>query len=274
MAGEGQLLQAARENKRWSLIEAEEATKIRVRYLEAMEKENYEILPGTTYIKGFLRTYSKYLDLNSEDILELYKESEPVIQPKNEFVPQAAQQRPMWFRPMVAVVVGLLAVGTVAVIASMSKPQGTVPTAEYTPAPLPSAPQPEQKPVTEANPAQPQTNTPQNPPSVTAATTDGLKAKLVFTELCWLVVNVDGQHALEGTFSPGTTKELTATENIEFVTVGNAGGITITLNGKNVPALGTSGQVVNNVVLNKATLVQISAQAQTVQNPQTSAQPQ
>jgi hypothetical protein len=83
---------------------------------------------------------------------------------------------------------------------------------------------------------------------------------------------------LEGTFSPGTTKELTATEKIEFVTVGNAGGITVTLNGKNVPSLGTSGQVVRNVVLNKDTLTQISTQTQTqtqtAQGPQTSAQPQ
>lgn len=278
MAGEGKLLQAAREEKGWSIIQAEDITKIRVRYLEAMENENYAILPGATYVKGFLRTYSKHLGLNSEEILELYKASEPVLQPKSE--PALAttislKKRPVWFRPMVAVVVGLLAIGAVAGIASLSKPKGEVPTAEYTPAPLPSAPETEQKPAPEGNTAQ---SIPQTPANVIAATTDGLKAQIVFTQPCWLVVNADGNPALEGTFSPGTTKELTATEKIEFVTVGNAGGITITLNGKNVPSLGTSGQVVRNVVLNKDTLTQIStqtqAQTQTAQGSQTSAQPQ
>lgn len=257
MAGEGKLLQVGREEKGWSLIQAEEITKIRVRYLEAMENENYLILPGATYVKGFLRTYAKHLGLNPEDVLELYKASEPVLQPKSEpsSGTSTSPRRSAWFRPVVAVMVGFLAIGAVVAIASLSGPQGKVSTADdYTPAPLPSAPQAEQKPAPEVNPDQPQTSTPQNPPSVIAATTDGLKAQIIFTQPCWLVVNVDGKPALEGTFSPGTTKELVANEKIEFVTVGNAGGLTITLNGKNVPPLGAAGQVVRNVVLNKETL--------------------
>ncbi|AHF06638.1 helix-turn-helix domain-containing protein [Desulfitobacterium metallireducens] len=276
MAGEGKLLQIAREEKGWSIIQAEDVTKIRVRYLEAMENENYSILPGATYVKGFLRTYSKHLGINSEEVLELYKASEPVLQPKSEsdLRTSTSLRRPVWFRPMVAVLVGFLAVGAVAGIASLSKQGGEVKTADYTPVPLPSAPQTEQKPASEVSPDQAQNTTPQNPPSVIAATTDGLKAQIVFTQPCWLVVNVDGKPALEGTFSLGTTKELSGAETIEFVTVGNAGGITITLNGKNVPSFGTAGQVVRNVVLNKETLNQISAQTQTGQTSQPSVQPQ
>lgn len=261
MAGEGKLLQAAREEKGWSLVQAEDVTKIRVRYLEAMENENYSILPGSTYAKGFLRTYSKILGLKPEDILELYKASEPTLQPKKEPIHNTVtpvKRKPVWFRPGLAVLVGLLAIGTVAGIMLLSTPKGEVPTADYTPIPLPSAPVTEQEqPENEANKPQPSSQT---PPSVIAATTDGLKAQIVFTQPCWLVINVDGKPALEGTFAPGTTKELVAAEQIEFVTVGNAGGIMITLNGKNVPSLGTSGQVIRNVILNKDTLTQISAQ--------------
>ncbi|MEA4901268.1 RodZ domain-containing protein [Desulfitobacterium sp.] len=269
MAGEGKLLQAAREEKGWSLIQAEDITKIRVRYLEAMENEDYRILPGATYVKGFLRTYSKYLGINPEDVLELYKESQPVLQPKSEPVERKVIhfKRPVWFRPVTAVLLGFLALGTVAGIAFLSnKPQGEVPTADYTPVPLPSAPQTEPKSTEEVTPAQPPANT-QTPANVVEATSDGLKAQIVFTQTCWLVVNVDGKPALEGTFSSGTTKELTAAEKIEFVTVGNAGGVTITLNGKSMPSLGASGQVVRNVVFNKETLNQVSAQIQTAKNP-------
>lgn len=280
MAGEGKLLQEARKEKGWSLVQAEDVTKIRVRYIEAMENENYAILPGSTYAKGFLRTYSKILGLNPEDILDLYKASEPELQPNSEPVLNAVtpiKRKTVWLRPSIAVLVGLLAIGAVAGIMFLSKePTGKVPTADYTPAPLPTAPAAEQEqPENGAN--TPQTS-PQTPPSVIAATADGLKAQIVFTQPCWIVVNVDGKPALEGTFATGTTKELTATDQIEFVTVGNAGGIMITLNGKNVPSLGTPGQVVRNVVLNKDTLTQISGQPQTqnqnAQSPLTTTQQQ
>lgn len=263
MAGEGQLLRTAREEKGWSLVQAEDMTKIRVRYLEAMENENYVILPGITYIKGFLRTYSKHLGLNPEEILELYKSTEPKAQPIVEPVLTVTRKRPLWLRPMIAVLVGVIALGTVVEIATLSKPKGKAPTADYTPSPLPSAPKTDQqKQADESNvPTQPQ-KVEQNPPNAIAATTDGLKAQLVFTQPCWLVVNADGKSVLEGTYSQGTTKELTATDKIELITVGNAGGVTITLNGMNYPSLGASGQVIHNVVLNKDSLTQISAQTQ------------
>ncbi|WP_434512689.1 helix-turn-helix domain-containing protein [Desulfitobacterium sp. AusDCA] len=274
MAGEGQLLRTAREEKGWSLLQAEEVTKIRVRYLEAMEAENYSILPGATYVRGFLRTYSKNLGLNPEEIVELYKANEPVFQPKIEPVLTIPRKRPVWVRPMIAVVVGLLAIGTVAGIATITQSKGGSTTAsDYTPAPLPSAPKVEQpKSAGDASNAQSQTNSDSNQqsvPNAMAATTEGLKAQLVFTQPCWVVVNVDGKQALEGTNTQGTTKELTANEKIELVTVGNAGGISITLNGKAIPSLGASGQVVHNVVLTKDTLNQLSTQT-----PQTSVQPQ
>ncbi|WP_425802332.1 helix-turn-helix domain-containing protein [Desulfitobacterium sp. Sab5] len=273
MAGEGQLLRTAREEKGWSLLQAEEVTKIRVRYLEAMEAENYSILPGATYVRGFLRTYSKNLGLNPEEIVELYKANEPVFQPKIEPVLTIPRKRPVWVRPMIAVVVGLLAIGTVAGIAAMTKQKENTTASDYTPAPLPSAPKVEQpKSAGDASNAQSQTNSDSNQqsvPNAMAATTEGLKAQLVFTQPCWVVVNVDGKQALEGTNTQGTTKELTANEKIELVTVGNAGGISITLNGKAIPSLGASGQVVHNVVLTKDTLNQLSTQT-----PQTSVQPQ
>lgn len=279
MAGEGQLLRTAREEKGWSLLQAEEVTKIRVRYLEAMEAENYSILPGATYVRGFLRTYSKNLGLNPEEIVELYKASEPVFQPKIEPVLTVPRKRPVWFRPMIAVVVGLLAVGAVAGIATMTKPKGNTTASDFTPTPLPSAPKVEQS-KSEGDKSNPQSqansnSNQQSVPNAMAATTDGLKAQLVFTQPCWVVVNVDGKPALEGTNTQGTTKELTANEKIEFVTVGNAGGISITLNGKTIPSLGASGQVVHNVVLTKDTLNQLSQQTQTAQTQsQTSVQPQ
>ncbi len=76
MAGEGEKLRAAREMKAWSLNDVEEKTKIRARYLEALETEQYEIIPGIAYVKGFLQTYAKHLELDPGEILALYKASQ------------------------------------------------------------------------------------------------------------------------------------------------------------------------------------------------------
>ena len=255
MAGEGQILCKAREAKSWDLAEAEEATKIRVRYLQALEEENYSVLPGNAYIKGFLRTYAKNLGLNPEEVLSLYKSSataEAASVLEARFTPIRA--KPLWLRPLVAVVMALFAIGLVIGISTWTRrPQVTPQNSAYIPSALPTAPSESSNPQNNENTAAP----PSTQPAATteAPNTKGLSAKLVFIEDVWLVVKVDGQPALQGTFPAGTTKELQAKDKIELVNVGNAGGLAITLNDKPLPKLGKSGQVVRNIALSKDNVI-------------------
>ena len=46
--------------------QAEQATKIRTKYLRSLEEERFELLPSETYVKGFLRTYADYLGLDGQ----------------------------------------------------------------------------------------------------------------------------------------------------------------------------------------------------------------
>ena len=62
-------LLAARERKGVDLYRAERDTKIRVRYLAALERGDYRELPGNVYTKGFLRNYALYLGLDPDDVL-------------------------------------------------------------------------------------------------------------------------------------------------------------------------------------------------------------
>src|SRR6187401_1029829 len=62
-------LLAARERKGVDLYRAERDTKIRVRYLAALERGDYRELPGAVYTKGFLRNYALYLGLDPDDVL-------------------------------------------------------------------------------------------------------------------------------------------------------------------------------------------------------------
>jgi cytoskeleton protein RodZ len=62
----GNSLREARVRQQLELSEVELATKIRARYLRALEEENFEALPAQTYVKGFLRTYADYLGLDGQ----------------------------------------------------------------------------------------------------------------------------------------------------------------------------------------------------------------
>ena len=68
----GNSLRAARERRELSYAEVEQATKIRSRYIRALEEEEFTLLPGDTYIRGFLRTYADYLGLDGEVYVEEY----------------------------------------------------------------------------------------------------------------------------------------------------------------------------------------------------------
>jgi cytoskeleton protein RodZ len=120
---------------------------------------------------------------------------------------------------------------------------------QYVPAALPSAPKSE--PSTPSQSAPEPQSTQQN---VEVATTEGLTAQLVFTQPCWIEVKVDGQPPFQATYEAGTSKEVKGISKIELVSVGNAGGLSVTLNGKAYPNLGAAGQVVRNVILTPDTL--------------------
>jgi cytoskeletal protein RodZ len=69
----GEVLRSAREAKGVDLGRVERDTKIRVRYLSALETGNYRDLPGAVYTKGFLRNYGLYLGLDPEYLIDVYR---------------------------------------------------------------------------------------------------------------------------------------------------------------------------------------------------------
>ena len=69
----GEVLRAARETKGVDLTRVERDTKIRERYLSALERGEYRELPGSVYTKGFLRNYGSYLGLDPEYLIDLYR---------------------------------------------------------------------------------------------------------------------------------------------------------------------------------------------------------
>jgi len=69
----GETLREARMRQKLGIADIEERTKIRAKYLRALENEEWDLLPGPTYVRSFLRTYADALDLDSKVLVEEYK---------------------------------------------------------------------------------------------------------------------------------------------------------------------------------------------------------
>ncbi len=114
----GDVLRAAREAKGIDLARVERETKIRTRYLSALEHGDYAELPGVVYTRGFLRNYGTFLGLDPEYLVDLYHlETDGVVAAR----PSPGPPRPLKVRRARAFVVtpGAIAAAilTVAVVA-------------------------------------------------------------------------------------------------------------------------------------------------------------
>jgi hypothetical protein len=97
MADIGSLLRETRIRNKIDITTVEEATKIRAKYLRALENEEWILLPGPTYVKTFLRTYAQFLGLDPHLLVEEY--SARFEEPEELEVPAFARKRRLPERP-------------------------------------------------------------------------------------------------------------------------------------------------------------------------------
>src|SRR3954464_7287733 len=122
----GEVLRSTRSRLDKDIYVVERETKIRTKYLQALENEEWDVLPGPTYVKGFLRTYAAYLGLDADALVDEYRRgierspaseqpylfSEPLLERRRRPSPP---QRRSWGQLLA--IIGILAVAVVAVIA-------------------------------------------------------------------------------------------------------------------------------------------------------------
>jgi helix-turn-helix protein len=111
----GNSLRAARERQGLGYPEIELATKIRAKYIRALEEEDFTAIPGDAYMRGFLRTYADYLGLDGEVYVEEYA-SRNISSWRDELPPRPARRRvPRRDRPLERRAVLLVLAGIVTV---------------------------------------------------------------------------------------------------------------------------------------------------------------
>ncbi len=127
MSDIGEALRDARMRNRIDMAQVEAATRIRAKYLRALENEEWDLLPGPTFVKTFLRTYAEYLELDARSLVEEYKQryERPTSGDLMPFASGAARGKRRRRRPLLPWVVLLalvgLAVGTFYFVGSRQK---------------------------------------------------------------------------------------------------------------------------------------------------------
>ena len=117
----GNSLREARLRQQLDFPQVEQATKIRGKYLRALEEEQFEVLPSQTYVKGFLRTYAEFLGLDGQLYVDEYNsryvvDQEDMFRPRRSY-PRARQQRRLESRVVLLALLGIAALTALVIVA-------------------------------------------------------------------------------------------------------------------------------------------------------------
>lgn len=263
----GDKLRRERELRAVTLDEIAEATKIGTRSLKALEEEQFDILPGGIFNKGFVRAYAKYLGIDEEQAVADYMAANGETATKtatlsdDELVASVLKKRAEPERAVSTELPSSKAWVALALIALLAAggysawryyQQRYLAQTEPISAPSIQAQVPQQvtalpAEITEAPNSQSATPVPATPSEIqTQPTTNSganstvageFTVKLHARELAWVSVQADGKTVLERLLDADTDQTITAKESV-ILKVGKPGAVEVSFNGKPVGALG------------------------------------
>lgn len=229
----GQILRAERERQALTIKDVEHATSIRALYITSIEEDNYKVIPGEVYLKGFIRNYANYLGLDCAKLVNMYRESQVIVVAPVEDSPtptvseNSGDKSPIGFLSSKLVAIGIVLIAAIG-IGFWAYNEPTLPPENKAPQ---VAEQPEPQAQVPAVPAKPPNTKPVY-----------VQAKV--SEECWTQVTADGKQIYEGI--PKINESFTwEAQNTLVIKAGNASAIDIVFNGQPQAKLGARGEVVS-----------------------------
>ncbi|MGZ6507172.1 MAG: helix-turn-helix domain-containing protein [Tumebacillaceae bacterium] len=252
----GTELKRLREQKGLTLDDVQYGTKIRSRYLEAIEAGELEALPGIVYARGFIKSYAEFLGVNGQELLETYGvATQPVENVPVETMSRRSSniaKKPLRTStfggmnklPQILAGVGVVAALVVIYVWIVDKPANETSKNQVKTQDVPKAvAQPVQTPA----PVTPAPVTPPPAPKVVVKEQEKTNNKKVFgvtnaealtmevttTDNCWLEVNADGKVIESGIMKKGETHSWKANSSLSLMTA-KSNYMTVKVNGQPV----------------------------------------
>ncbi len=263
----GEKLRRERESRRITLDQIAEATKISSRNLRALEEENFGILPGGIFNKGFVRSYARFLGIDEEkavaDYLAAAGEKLPVLKLEGGGIPDpppkprtvksksSGPSAAFWVTAALLLVVALGLGGSKYYKQYQAERAARAArAARVEPVPTPAVQPQVESPDLTTEPTATETTgtlTPTSAPTQPAPEHQAgevaptpLIVQVSVRQDSWMKLTVDGAPAAEELMKAGTIRSFRGQREVTVV-AGNAGGVDITVNGKRVDSLGPEG---------------------------------
>ncbi len=217
----GDILRKKREELGQDLLEISRTLKISYTYLRALEDETFEKLPEEVYVKGYIRKYAEILNIDPEIVIQAYNQqvSPPQAENKEAFEKDALKRKRSKIKLLLTPLLLLLFVITVTFILFPSSSRKK----EISISPPPVEPDKENILKTEDTPH---------------------ILEVFAIDTTWLLIAVDNTTAKDMILKPGESIKLQAKTGFSLK-IGNAGGVNLIFDGKEIGKLGEKGQVVN-----------------------------
>jgi len=236
----GASFRQARTSKGISLDQVATETRISKRFLTAIENEEFQLLPGGIFNRGFVRAFAEKVGLDPEQAVSDYVRMVEVRQPEAPAPPQPAHAAKSQ-RGLYPISVGVLVL-VIVVFYGVTRESGHIaqtastpdtPVAALTPKPTPA------------------------PPAAPAAA-DALSLEIDAQDQTWIRVVADGKPANPGEILQSGMNRKYSAQNELIISIGNAGGLMLKLNDKPMKAIGKRGQV-REIVITPETAKQLIA---------------
>jgi cytoskeletal protein RodZ len=239
MGSFGDNLRREREIRGVSLREIAEGTKISVRFLQALEEDRVDVLPGGLFPRAFVKQYALFLGLDVEKAVADFVAAHG--EPSQE---RKAPSRPPR-RPPVTLGQAFLAAVAILAVALTLRRAGEPPV----------RPEPTAEPVVAAPAVLPTDRVYPSPSVAPPAMMAGASLVLTMTaeQEFWVEARADGETVVNRVLAQGESQTLEARGEI-ILSVGNAGGISIRVNDRPARPLGRSGEVRKNIVITPESL--------------------
>jgi len=241
----GERLKRERELREVSLEEVAKGTRIAERFLEALENEQWDKLPGGVFGRGFVRSIARYLGLSEENLLSEYDLARgegvnPASQKPEERIPSPAKWTPALAAVALVALVTALVIGGLYAWKAYQAHHAKKSSSSIVS--LPATGQTQTLPLSAAEPLA---------PTGSAAT---LSLHIAATSATQPRVVADGNTVFDGDFEAGENRNFTATDRLE-VSAAKSSAVLLNLNGRNLAPLGASGSS-GTIVLSKNDLRQ------------------
>ena len=245
----GKLLKEKRLEKGLILDDVADITKIRKKYLDALESGNYGEIPDKVYTKSFLKIYSEFLGMDRVYVLKRYldevSQEDTIIAPKrfdqksfgDSNYPKEKTRNNRLFYIMIGVLAILLLVWGFNFIQGRKNNENTID--NKTTLTNIGEKENQELPVTP-----PVVELPKEIISNPKHSFDKLTLQLNATDRVWVSATMDRASIDQFTLSAGISKSIEATKNIKL-NIGNAGGLKLNINGFDLANLGNSGETID-----------------------------